>query len=234
MSKIKISVSFLILLTFVTILANPVFAEDGSTTDKTLKTQVTGSTTTNRNPDIKVKLRELNEARTSEIRKLHLALDQNWATIGARYASIAAKLKLLRENRATDAAERKEKRDEKKMRNVQEWAERVVKRDKAALERLTNILIRIESRAEKMKAKRLDTTVIDQKIDTAQLKLKDASNTVSLAEATFQTLATSDNPKEAFQIAKEAQANVKEAFKDIHQALRDIVILIKSSEKGEE
>ena len=143
----------------------------------------------------------------------------------------------MRENFQEKRDEIMEKRDERKqaLRDQAKdrfgaYIARIVNRLNTALERLTQIANRIESRIAKMESEHnVDLSAASDALADARALINAAGDDVEFIGTVAEDVLSSDNPGERFGEIRDAVGVAKESLKGIHQALRDAVVEIKAS-----
>ena len=134
------------------------------------------------------------------------------------------------ERKATIAARLTEVRRER----IRNFFNRLVKRLEAAIIRLERLITRIESRIAKIEAadEDIDTSPITEQVNDAKVKLGDAKTELQEVKDVFESLLTSDDPKEVFETVREKIMNIKEDLIEIHRILVHVVGDIKGLRVG--
>lgn len=105
-----------------------------------------------------------------------------------------------------------------------------VRRLNAAQARLDKIAERIASRIDKLKAKGVDTTVMEQALANAEVKGAQSAQAIQEATATIEAIDTASmGARDSMKEAKEAVHGAKAALKEYHRALVATIRLLKAS-----
>ena len=137
---------------------------------------------------------------------------------------------------ATTTPERMEMRQQMQERRseiVKHMAGMMVNRMKAAVERLTKIALRMDSRIAKLKARGVDTAKAEANIVIARTKMAEASADITVAETAIgdavlsaDATGTSTAPKDPAKSVREPLIKAKEAVFAAHKALVDAIASI--------
>lgn len=117
---------------------------------------------------------------------------------------------------------------------IRNFFNRLVKRLEAAIVRLERLITRIESRIAKIEAadEDIDTSPITEQVNEAKAKLEGAETELQEVKDVFESLLTSDDPKEDFETVREKIMNIKEDLIEIHRILVHVVGDIKGLRVG--
>ncbi len=102
-------------------------------------------------------------------------------------------------------------------------------RMEAAIMRLENITVRIETRVAKLEAEGIDTTEALAPLADAKNKLAEAKSMLSQAKNAAETGLVSDNPRERFTAAREQFRNIRQSIRDAYILLREAVSALKDA-----
>jgi chromosome segregation ATPase len=98
----------------------------------------------------------------------------------------------------------------------------------AALNRLDKILARIQSRIDKLEARGIDTSSVDDEKALAEAKKVAAENAINDAKAKIAAIdPASSTVRSAVQTANQAVRNAKKALQEYHRSLKNIIAALK-------
>ncbi len=101
------------------------------------------------------------------------------------------------------------------------------------IERLSEILVKIEARRDKMDAAGIDVSTIDALIASAKTKQEDAQDLLDKANQDMDDISTSDTPRlVALDFIKQSK-ELKKTLIDLHKTMLQIVQNMRSLEKAE-
>ena len=131
-------------------------------------------------------------------------------------------------------------REERRMaltQNIQDrlvnLAHNVTDRLDAATTRMANIIGRLYTRIEKLRALGVDTSVAETKLKEATKKLNKTSDDLA-AIGSIRNVVSSDSPREAFVSVRAQFVNVRTSLLEIHALLRETVALLKEATRKAE
>jgi hypothetical protein len=132
----------------------------------------------------------------------------------------------------------RQKMEERKGEILKRMANQMIGRMKAAIDRLSKLADRVDSRIAKLKSKGVDTTVAEANIAIARTKIAAATSAVSAAEsavlgaaAQADVIASSTVPSDPGKPVREALEKARLAVVDAHKALVDAVESLKANVK---
>lgn len=142
----------------------------------------------------------------------------------------------LTETREAKIEETQEVREERRalladrvQNRITNLAENMKNRMLSAIERLTQVSERIETRIEKLDELNVDTTEASSLLTEAQEALADAeANLGGLAE-TIEAAITSENPRKSWVAVKESFTTTRDLLKEAHQLIRGSVGALKAA-----
>lgn len=113
-------------------------------------------------------------------------------------------------------------------------ANNMIHRMTAAIERLRNIIGRIQSRADKLEERGVATATAEGFLDDALGKLNEAETILTSLSVRVEDAATSDTPRDAFVSVRERFIAARDLIRDTHGLLRDAVTALKAAIAGED
>ncbi len=138
--------------------------------------------------------------------------------------AIQARVQQLKDNVASKQAELKQRLEEKVRNRVQMLFGIMIKRMRAAVERLNLIADRIETRLQKLSDKGVKTEEMTASLADARSKLKEAGDILDASDAEFSDqVLNSTSFQEGFTAIKETVSEFKSKIKEVHGLLRDVV-----------
>lgn len=147
-----------------------------------------------------------------------------------RTATSSERREAVKENAEEKRAAVKEKVDAKRRAQIKEIAERTIKRLSVAIERLTKLGDRLESRLSKLSEGGVDVSKSKELLAEARGKIAEAKTKVDEARAEIDGAIASGDPKEAFQKVREITGAANEKIKEAHKAL--VLAISSASAKG--
>lgn len=102
-------------------------------------------------------------------------------------------------------------------------------RMRAALERLEQIIGRMDSRIQKLEAEGVDTAQAETVLALAQESLKTAREALDGIDSTVVASITSDNPAASFPALRERYTTARNAIKDTHTHLQTMLAVLKDA-----
>ncbi len=135
------------------------------------------------------------------------------------------------ERKATITARLTEVRRER----IRNFFNHLVRRLEAAIVRLERLITRIESRIAKIEEadEDIDTAPITEQVNDAKTKLGSAKTELQEVKDVFETLLTTDSPKEVFETVREKIMNIKDALIEVHRILVHVIGDIKGLRVGQ-
>lgn len=131
---------------------------------------------------------------------------------------------------ASRVAERKGLLDEARVARIKLLGNRMLDRLQAAINRLRNILARIETRIAKIEAKgnkpAISAKALKPQIDKVTSQLEAAQASLDQARAELNAIGSSEKPKEAMETLIKSVAKVRDGIKAAHKAMVDLVVAI--------
>src|SRR3989344_4298661 len=151
--------------------------------------------------------------------------------IEERREELKQNLEERREELKNEIEERKQNATDKITERVNQFVTKIIERFNTAANRLDILVIRIESRIEKIEARDIDTTeakgllvIAKEKIDTAKTSI----SLITLPEITEDTASTTASSiKKAFETTKIQIEQAKKDLKAAHTALVDVINSLK-------
>jgi len=140
------------------------------------------------------------------------------------------RVKLIEEAKKR-TAERREKLAEKAKERIKAYAERIIKRMNAALDRLEKIGNRVETRLDKLEEKGVDVLEARTLLEQSRREIADSRDFIAEIESKMQTASTSDNPREAMETIRGLLKEARESIKGAHKALVEAIKAAKASVK---
>jgi len=110
---------------------------------------------------------------------------------------------------------------------IRAYAERMIRRFEAALERLTRLGDRLELRLIKLEENGIDVAHARELLGESRNKIQEARGKIAETETEIYAALGSDDPKEAFGKVRELLKGAVEKIKEAHRALVDAVRAIK-------
>lgn len=153
------------------------------------------------------------EERREEMRK---RIEENKSAATLRKTNTKA-------NIASRAADMQQKLEERVKARLQTLFDRMMSRMKAAVERMDSILVRMESRVEKLKADGKNTEDIEDMISSANIALDEVTVDIEATHKEFETVLESAEPRVAFEEMKSIVKENHDQLKTIHQSLVKII-----------
>ncbi|MEK7081397.1 MAG: hypothetical protein AAB888_00340 [Patescibacteria group bacterium] len=117
----------------------------------------------------------------------------------------------------------KEKVDAKRRAQIEQIAERTIKRLVAAVERLEKLSDRLESRLDKLSAGGVDVSKSKELLAEARAKIAEAKAKIDEAKAEIRSAMSVESPKEAFQKVREITGAANKKIKEAHKALVEVI-----------
>ncbi|MDD2935135.1 MAG: hypothetical protein PHX25_01540 [Candidatus Pacebacteria bacterium] len=227
-------ITSLLVMTFVMSLGITVFAEENAT-----------STTTSTNAIRKQNMIEVEKRKT--IRDTY---QQKLNELKERYRENKDQLKSTTTNASTTNAStttrdlNRQKQEEKRnliqqrltaqlKERVRIQNEKIVARFENVIEKLTEIKAKITERITTMEERGIDMTKSKELLNLVQPKIDAAKTAIQNMTAGLATILNSENPKEAYEKAKELANTAKTAIQEAHKSLIDVIASIKASIKIE-
>ena len=138
--------------------------------------------------------------------------------------------------RASTTATREEQREERRIALSERVQERITNlaanmsnRMDSAVARMEAIIVRVESRMDKLVTAGVDTSSAQAHVDDAKNALARAKTSLGSIDAMVATVTGSENPREAWRTVKELFINIKTELKSAHQSLRLAIAALKDA-----
>lgn len=125
-----------------------------------------------------------------------------------------------------EASERKAILEEKRKERIKAYADRIVNRMYAAIERFSKIADRIESRMVKIEERfgeDIDLSESRDLLETARLEMAQAASSTDAVVNQIEEALNSETPREAYVRVRELFTNAKESIRNAHGALVDAI-----------
>lgn len=164
-------------------------------------------------------------------------LDERREAMASNTEAIREQMAERKENVASRTEEVREKIEERKAvlterikNRILALADNVSRKMTAAINRLTQIIDRFETRINTLEEKGVDGSAAQAKLDQATEYL-DKANNILKNEVNVHVDATvgSDNPREAWMTGKVKFQEAREAIRSAHQAIREALALLKQA-----
>lgn len=122
-----------------------------------------------------------------------------------------------------------------KKRSIRVYFAFMLRRFKAAISRMKTLLVRIQSRLEKIKTEdsEIDTIAVEDKIKQIQLDIDTSEQLLKEAESSIEAVLTNEDPKTAFGPLKEKMKKIKNDLVNIRQELVKLIGEIKGLRVGQ-
>lgn len=118
---------------------------------------------------------------------------------------------------------------EKAQNRITNLTSNVETRMRAAIERMNNIIGRLESRIEKLNAQGIDTSEAVKSLEFAKTSLENADKTLLPLGTLVNLTITSETPKDSFVAVRNQFGIVKSSIQEAHANLRQSVALLKEA-----
>src|SRR3989344_1949586 len=176
-----------------------------------LATEATGSSRSGASPGAKM------EQVKAKIEEKTLVQQEHRETIRNRIEEFKEKI-------ASQQAQLKQKLEEKVRNRVQKMFETMIRRSRAAVERLRSIMDRIQTRLEKLAGKGVKTDEMEKTLKQARTSLTEAEEMLNAAEAEFpDQVLNSETFQAGFAAIKETVGDFKVKIKEVNGLMRDVV-----------
>ena len=146
-----------------------------------------------------------------------------------RKASTSAAREAKQEERVEKKAERKAALQARTQERITNLAANVSNRMEAAIARIRQIINRMETRAESLSERGVDTYAAEAELRVASAHLDDAENSLSGIDSLVTDALSSESPREAWAPAREIFQSAKASIKASHQSLRNTIALLKEA-----
>lgn len=180
--------------------------------------------------------RENAQEKRAELKEKRVEVREN---VKEKRAELEEKRSEVRENVKERRDEVRQKMEERKSEILSRMAHQMIRRMKAAIERLDKLADRIDSRITKLKAKNIDTTKAETNISIARAKIAEAITAVKIAEGAVagaitqadMVAANKETSVDAGKPIREALEKARQAVFAAHKAIIDAVESLKATVK---
>ena len=202
------------------VLAFPVFAHESSDV-----AQARVSTSTSRQ-----EIRDTLEREREEIKEnIQERREEIRMTIQEKRMEVQNMIRARKGEIKEKREEVRQRLDERRKEIIAKYFERMVHRLGAAIERQERFIERIESRIQKFKERGANGVEAERLIAEAKVKVQDAKDALVAAEAAFEDLKNSEDPKTFFEEVRELIHGVTQAVKDAHTAIVKAITVLKGA-----
>lgn len=147
--------------------------------------------------------------------------------------NIQERLEQTVENREIKKEERKEKLNEKTKERITAYADRIINRLTAAINRMLKLADRIEARIikleEKFTDKGLDLSESKKLVERAREEARNAQTEINSISETFAEIIDVENPRESFNAVREHIKNAIISVKNAHKTLVEAIKSVKAN-----
>lgn len=208
------------------------FAEEPAT-GTTTKTQAERKAELQQKMDEqKAKLEEKKTEMQQKLEDRKATIQQN---VDARKAEIETKKAEIQQRIDTRKAEIEQKKEdikqklsERRQQVITAYGERMEKRLYAALDRLSKLADRIDSRVAKLDPKKFDTTTATNKIAEARAQIEILKTEIAALSTSLEEVTVSDDPQSTFAATKTDIEAVKNKIKAVHTLLVEAVASLRA------
>jgi hypothetical protein len=174
------------------------------------------------------------EARTEIEEQRAITLEEREVAIEATRASTSAEREAKREEMTEQKEERRAALSERSSERIINLAANVSNRMDAAGTRIQDIIIRLESRIEKLEAAGLDVSEAKDALQSAQISLNAAVNNLTTIDVTVQAAVSSADPRSNWTSVKAAYQNIREQLRTAHTEIKASVQALKDAAQAME
>ncbi len=172
---------------------------------------------------------EVREAR-QDIRDERQVLRQNAEKQReAMYDEFRVKREEFRDNARERIDALKQKFGEVRAKRIEDFFENMVGKFENTLDRLNSLADRIDAHLAKLTGVGKGTSQLEEKLELARGKMKDAELALTDAKTKFNAMSSSTDPKQEFKDVKVLVQEVAKKIKEAHAALVDVINSIKGA-----